>query len=127
MEAALDALNPHGRVINCGSISGYNNAQGYGVKVRFPILFSIRTALTYHIIQNLFSLITKRLSMQGFIVSEHQDLYDEFYSVFPQKLASGEIKYSEQRYEGLEQAGQAILDVQKGNNKAKAVIAVSAE
>lgn len=110
LEAALEALNPHGRVINCGSISVYNSepSKRYGVK-------------------NLFHIVTKRITMQGFIVSEHADLFEEFYAEFPKKLASGEIQYTEHRYEGLEQAGQAIVDVQKGDNKAKAVIVVSNE
>lgn len=49
----------------------------------------------------------------------------EFYSVFPKRIASGQIKHREDVYPGLEHAGQAILDVQKGNNKAKAVILLS--
>lgn len=65
----------------------------------------------------------KRLTLQGFIVSDHYaDLLDEFYEVVPAKIANGEIKHREHVYRGLEEAGQAILDVQKGNNKAKAVI-----
>jgi NADPH-dependent curcumin reductase CurA len=34
-------------------------------------------------------------------------------------------RYKEQRYEGLSQVGQAILDVQSGKNKGKAVIIVA--
>ncbi|KIJ43006.1 hypothetical protein M422DRAFT_170424, partial [Sphaerobolus stellatus SS14] len=110
LEIAINLLNAHGRIISCGSISQYNagDTEKYGVK-------------------NLIYVMTKRLSMTGFLVFEHPDLIDEFYKEFPQKVASGEIKYTEQRYEGLELAGQAILDVQRGHNKAKAVIVVSNE
>jgi hypothetical protein len=45
-----------------------------------------------------------------------------FYSEFPAKIAKGDIKQREHVYRGLEQAGQAILDVQKGDNTAKAVV-----
>ncbi|KAF8506256.1 NAD-P-binding protein [Gautieria morchelliformis] len=106
LDIALNALNDFGRVINCGGISGYNAAEQYGIK-------------------NTMQIISKRLSLNGFIVSDHPDLIQEFYKVFPQKVASGEIKHREHVYSGLEQAGQAILDVQKGDNKAKAVIVVS--
>lgn len=75
--------------------------------------------------QNTMHIIAKRLSINGFIVSDHPDLIEEFNRVFPEKIASGEIKHREHVYPGLEQAGQAILDVQKGDNKAKAVIVIS--
>ncbi|KAF8530097.1 NAD-P-binding protein [Hysterangium stoloniferum] len=108
LEIAIDALNTHGRVINCGSISGYNSETGVGYGIK-----------------NLWQVIVKRLSFNGFIVSDL--LKDEtkaalFYSEFPPKIAKGEIKQREHVYRGLEQAGQAILDVQKGDNTAKAVI-----
>jgi NADPH-dependent curcumin reductase CurA len=70
-------------------------------------------------------IVSKRLSLNGFIVSDHPDLIEEFYGVFPKKVASGEISHREHLYHGLEQGGQAILDVQRGDNKAKAVIVVS--
>jgi hypothetical protein len=36
-------------------------------------------------------------------------------------------RYTEHKYQGLDSAGQAILDVQTGANTAKAVIIVSEE
>ena len=41
------------------------------------------------------------------------------------KVASGEIQYREHVYNGLVDAGEAILAVQKGLNTAKAVIHVA--
>ncbi|KAF8530096.1 NAD-P-binding protein [Hysterangium stoloniferum] len=108
LEVALDALNNHGRVINCGAISGYNSETGVGYGIK-----------------NLWHIIGKRLTLNGFIIMDL--LADEakatlFYSEFPPKIAKGEIKQREHVYRGLEQAGQAILDVQKGDNTAKAVV-----
>jgi len=107
LEAAIDASNNFGRIINCGSISRYNTSEPYGVK-------------------NLGLLVSKRITMQGFVVLDHfKDLLGEFYEVFPEKIASGEIKHREHVYRGLEEAGQAIFDVQKGNNTAKAVVVLA--
>jgi len=64
--------------------------------------------------------------MQGFVVLDHfKDLLGEFYELFPKKIASGEIKHREHVYRGLEEAGKAIFDVQKGNNTAKAVVVLA--
>lgn len=66
--------------------------------------------------------------MQGFIVGYIAPKYDdEFYEVVPAKIASGELKYSEHVYEGLESAGDVILAVQKGTNTGKAVVHVADE
>ena len=42
-------------------------------------------------------------------------------------IANGEIKYNEDVKYGLENAMEAILDVQKGVNKGKSIIVVSQE
>jgi len=109
LEAALEAATNFGRIINCGSISSYNTADVYGVK-------------TLH------NIVGKRLTLQGFVVLDHlKDWLPEFYDVIPKKIANGEIKHREHVYHGLQEAGHAILDVQKGNNKAKAVILLADE
>jgi NADPH-dependent curcumin reductase CurA len=51
----------------------------------------------------------------------------EFYATIPEKLASGEIKYTEEVTRGLDKVGEVILAVQKGMNKAKAVVLVAEE
>ena len=43
------------------------------------------------------------------------------------EVASGQLKYKEEMWEGLEKLGDAILAVQKGTNKAKMVIKVNDE
>ena len=40
-------------------------------------------------------------------------------------VASGEIKYREEVTEGLDQVGDVVLAVQKGENRAKAVVQVA--
>jgi NADPH-dependent curcumin reductase CurA len=51
----------------------------------------------------------------------------EFYATIPGKLASGEIKYAEEVTRGLDKVGEVILAVQRGTNKAKAIVLVAEE
>jgi len=66
------------------------------------------------------------LSLNGFIQYRLEKKYlAEFYQTIPPLVASGRIKHREQIYKGLEQVGEVILAVQKGTNKAKAVVHVA--
>ncbi|KAJ6506916.1 alcohol dehydrogenase [Mycena sanguinolenta] len=108
LEAALDNANVHGRFIECGMISGYNTGH-QGVK-------------------NLNQIVARSLLMSGILVFRlHHKYEQEFYEVIPPTLASGELKYSEDVSRGLETVGDVILSVQKGTNKAKAVVIVAEE
>ena len=70
--------------------------------------------------------VSKSLTLYGFIVIHLAPKYEkEFYEVLPPLVASGEIKYREEITPGLENVGNVILSVQKGLNKAKAVIHVA--
>ena len=60
LEAALSALRVHGRIIACGGISGYNEEKPHPGP------------------SNLFNMITKRLTMKGFIVRDWLDRQAEF-------------------------------------------------
>jgi NADPH-dependent curcumin reductase CurA len=78
--------------------------------------------------QNLSQIIGKSISIHGSIVSRLEEKHRAaFFAEIPPKVASGEIKYREEIYNGLESVGDAILAVQKGTNKAKAVIHVADE
>ncbi|KAG6841008.1 hypothetical protein C0991_002638 [Blastosporella zonata] len=75
---------------------------------------------------NLMLVVGKSITIQGFIVGRLEAKYSaEFYATIPAKLASGELKYTEEITEGLEKVGDVILRVQKGENTAKAVIKVA--
>jgi NADPH-dependent curcumin reductase CurA len=60
LEAAIGAFKEHGRAALCGAISGYNAVEPQPGP------------------RNMFMLVTKKLSLRGFIVSDHTDLQDEF-------------------------------------------------
>jgi NADPH-dependent curcumin reductase CurA len=86
----------------------------------------------------------KTLQIHGILVGKLLPKYeDEFYNTVPAQIAAGKLKYfalvfavgpkltkhcyryKEHRYNGLESVGNAILDVQKGNNTGKALIVVA--
>jgi NADPH-dependent curcumin reductase CurA len=72
--------------------------------------------------------VGKSLHIHGILVFRLESKYNpEFYATIPPKLASGEIKYSEEVTRGLDKVGDIILAVQTGANKAKAVVIVAEE
>jgi NADPH-dependent curcumin reductase CurA len=52
---------------------------------------------------------------------------EEFYATIPPKLANGDMKYLEDVRKGLDQAGEALLDVQLGKNIGNCAILVADE
>jgi NADPH-dependent curcumin reductase CurA len=73
-------------------------------------------------------MLSKSIIMYGVFVFHLMPKYDEeFYATVPERLAKGEIKYTEEVSRGLDKIGDVMLGVQKGTNKAKAVIVVSDE
>jgi hypothetical protein len=105
LEAALGALRVHGRAALCGSISGYNAT----APVPGPSGFS---AL----------MVSKRLAVTGFLVSDHGDLRREFTETVSGWIRSGDLVVRETVREGLEQAVPAFLDLLRGANTGKMVV-----
>ena len=84
LEAALQHMNAYGRIAVCGMISQYNaTAPAPGPR-------------------NLALVIGKRLTLQGFIVSDHAGRQPQFFADMSQWLAAGRIKWQETVVEGLE-------------------------
>ena len=72
------------------------------------------------------NVIGKDIMMRGFVFARSfQKYFHEFYAIVPDKLAKGELKYKEDVSSGLDKVGDVILAVQKGTNKAKAIIHVA--
>ena len=104
LEAALSALRVHGRIIACGGISGYNE--------RRP-----RPGPS-----NLFNMITKRLTMRGFIVSDWLDRQFEFEKEVGGYFKAGEVKHKETVVKGIDQAVEAFIGLFQGQNVGKMVV-----
>ncbi|KAI9065188.1 NAD-P-binding protein [Trametes sanguinea] len=109
LEAAIQYAARHARLLECGMISQYNTTEPYHVK-------------------NLRLIVHKELNLHGFLVLSLQDKYAaEFLATVPARVARGEIRYKEDRVRGLENAGRAIVDVQRGRNTGKSVVIVADE
>ncbi|XP_026432545.1 2-alkenal reductase (NADP(+)-dependent)-like [Papaver somniferum] len=108
LEAVLPNMALHGRISVCGMISQYNLEQPDGV-------------------HNLFLLITKRVRMEGFIVSDHYHLYPKFMEMMKQHFKEGKLVYVEDTVEGLESAPAALIGLFTGRNIGKQVVRVAHE
>jgi NADPH-dependent curcumin reductase CurA len=106
LEAALAALRPFGRVIACGQIARYNDEQPEP---------GPRT-IGY--------LVTKRLRLQGFIVTDHVSLFPQFMAEVGPWVADGSIAYRETVLEGIERVPDAFAGLFRGDNVGKMLVRV---
>src|SRR4051812_46251986 len=94
LQAALACLNPFARIAACGMISAYNQA------VPGP--------------DNLFFIVGKKLTIRGFIVSDHAHREPAFRRHVAPLVRSGQLVFSETHRQGIESALDALLDVLRG-------------
>jgi NADPH-dependent curcumin reductase CurA len=109
LEAAIGALRDHGRVVACGSISRYNDTEPSPGP------------------RNLFMVVTKRLRLQGFIVSDHSDRLPAFLAEAAAWVADGSLRWRETVIEGIERMPEAFLGLMRGQNVGKMLVKVGPE
>lgn len=102
LDAVMLNMNDFGRIALCGMISGYEDEPQ---PLAHPRL-----------------ILTARLKVQGFIVSEHMDLWPPALKELGEGVASGRIKYRETVAQGLENAPEAFLGMLKGRNFGKQLV-----
>ena len=107
LEAALATLKDHGRIIACGSISGYNQA----VPEAGP--------------SNLSRVIARRLTMKGFIVSDWLDSRGAFEREVEAYVQSGRLRTKETVLVGIDHAVEAFIGLFRGMNTGKMVVKLS--
>jgi NADPH-dependent curcumin reductase CurA len=99
-------MNDFGRVVLCGMISQYNlTAPAPGPR-------------------NLTLAIGRRLTLRGFIVSDHWDRRPQFYADMGAWIAAGQIKWRETVVEGIENAPSAFISLFKGENFGKMLVRI---
>ncbi|KAF8935729.1 hypothetical protein BGZ47_009797 [Haplosporangium gracile] len=103
LEAALECMNTHGRIIVCGMISQYNTTKPYGIR-------------------NLGHIVAKRIVMQGFIASDFVGESETFAKDVGSWLTNREIIYREDVAEGIEASPEAFIGMLKGKNFGKQVV-----
>jgi hypothetical protein len=73
----------------------------------------------------MFAIVQKRLTIQGFIVSDHAALMPDFVREVGGLLQSGKLKSRETVVDGLAKAPQAFIGLLKGENFGKLVVKIS--
>jgi NADPH-dependent curcumin reductase CurA len=109
LEAAIGALRRNGRIVACGSISQYNATEASPGP------------------RNLFMVVTKRLLMQGFIISDHYAGLQAFLADMGPWVRDGKIRYRETVVEGIENAPSAFIGMLGGENIGKMLVKVGPE
>ncbi|MBG6106382.1 NADPH-dependent curcumin reductase CurA, partial [Micromonospora vinacea] len=106
LEAAISAMNLHGRAAICGMISQYNATEPSPAP------------------RNLALVIGKRLTLRGFLVNDHNDVRGAFVSDVAGWLREGTLSYDETIVDGIENAPEAFIGVLRGDNLGKMLVKV---
>ena len=102
LDAVLPRMNAFGRIAVCGMIAGYDGAP---LPLTQPAL-----------------ILMSRLKIQGFIVSEHMEVWPEALKELGTLVATGKLKARESIAQGVEAAPQAFLGLLKGKNFGKQLV-----
>lgn len=105
-DQALLHMNAFGRIALCGLIAGYSGKPQ-------PV-------------QHFKMMLLKRLTLRGFIVTEHMDRWPEGLAELEELVASGKLRYRETIAEGLESAPQALIGLLHGANFGKQLVRLAA-
>jgi NADPH-dependent curcumin reductase len=102
LDAVLSRMNAFGRIALCGMIASFD---GSPMPLKKPAL-----------------LLTQRLKVQGFIVSESPEVWPEALKQLGGLVAQNKLQYRETIAQGLENAPEALLGLLKGKNFGKQLV-----
>jgi len=102
LDEVLSRMNAFGRIALCGMIASYD---GSPMPLKKPAL-----------------LLTQRLKVQGFIVSESPEVWPEALTQLGGLVAQKKLQYRETIAQGLENAPEAFLGLLKGKNFGKQLV-----
>ncbi len=102
LDAVLLRMNAFGRIAMCGMIAGYD---GQPLPMQNPAL-----------------ILVNRLKIEGFIVSEHADVWPEATMELGTMVATGKMKFRESVAQGIASAPEAFLGLLKGKNFGKQLV-----
>jgi len=104
LEAAINSARPFARFALCGMISQYNETGK-------PVGPS-----------NIIQAVGKSLRMEGFIVSNHYDLYPAFVQDMAAWMGAGKLQWKETIEDGVENAPEAFIKLFNGENLGKMLV-----
>ncbi len=102
LDAVLPRMNAFGRIALCGMIAGYD---GKPVPLSYPVL-----------------ILMSRLRIEGFIASEHMEIWPEALKELGTLVGTGKLKPRESVAQGIAAAPEAFLGLLKGRNFGKQLV-----
>jgi len=108
-EAVLWNMRDYGRIALCGMIADYNIDEPQPGP------------------RGMMLMIGRRLTMRGFIVSDHPKWCEEYVGKAIGWLQQGKLAYRESIAEGVENAPQAFIDLLRGRNIGKQIVQLSGD
>ena len=103
LDTVLRAMNVRSRVVICGLIAEYNATEPYGYRTLRAVL-------------------VKRIRMQGMIVFDWKDRYDEALQGLHTLYTAGKLRYRESVVEGIDNAPRGLIGLLKGENFGKQLV-----
>jgi NADPH-dependent curcumin reductase CurA len=104
LEAAIEVLNVFGRIVLCGYIASHHTRG----RAAGPT--------------NLSLLVTKRITAQGMLVTDHLDKLPAYRAAAQNWLRDGRLRFHETVVDGLERMPDALLGLYRGDNVGKMVV-----
>ena len=103
-DAVISQINFQARIVVCGQISLYNNSD-------IPTGPRLQPQLLSH-----------SALMQGFIVNDYKDRFDEGFQELVKLINEGKIKYPETKMKGFDQLPNAFIGLFNGENTGKMIV-----
>ena len=107
LEAALDHIALHSRIVMCGAISGYNSDSA----VPGP--------------KNLMNIISRRTKMQGFIILDYIDQAPSAIAQLGEWIAKGQMRFEVDVQTGFENIPATLKRLFTGENKGKQLLKIA--
>lgn len=107
LEAALEHMRIGGRIAKIGAITGYNDSERQPGPRNLHLFFG------------------RRLTMVGFLVSDHGDRRPEFERRMRSAVESGAVRTDQRIFSGVAEIPAAFIDLFAGGNVGKTIVAVS--
>ncbi|MHA7959684.1 NADP-dependent oxidoreductase [Streptomyces sp. L500] len=108
LEAAIDVVRPHGRIVWCGAVSTYNDPENPPAAPR-----------------NLYEVVGKSLRLEGFLVREYPHLQEEMEEALIPHIRSGRLVPDETVADGFDHVVDAFLGMLRGENTGKMIVRVA--
>jgi NADPH-dependent curcumin reductase CurA len=102
LDSVMLRANAFSRIAMCGMIAGYN---GQPIPMSAPQL-----------------ILVNRMKIEGFIVSEHMEVWPEALKELGTLVATGKLKFRESIADGIAAAPEAFLGLLKGKNFGKQLV-----